>query len=62
VLDWSYSNLCTLYDVGYAAGEKFYEENEPALRAAALDTTGVAKARPARATAGRRSAAEGPGA
>lgn len=39
VLDWSYSNLCTLYDIGYAAGEKFYRENEEALRAAALDTS-----------------------
>ena len=35
VLDWSYSNLCTLYDIGYAAGEKFYAENEQDLRAAA---------------------------
>jgi hypothetical protein len=39
VLDWSYSNLAKLYDIGYAAGEKFYEENEQALRAAALDTS-----------------------
>src|ERR687895_7500 len=38
VLDWSYSNLSTLYDIGYAAGLKFYDENEEALRAAALDT------------------------
>jgi predicted patatin/cPLA2 family phospholipase len=38
VLDWSYSNLCKLYDIGYAAGEKFYEEHAEALRAAALDT------------------------
>src|SRR5690606_41747813 len=42
VLDWSYSNLCTLYDIGYAAGEKFYRENEAALRAAALDTSAPA--------------------
>jgi NTE family protein len=39
VLDWSYSNLAKLYDIGYAAGQKFYEQNEQALRAAALDTT-----------------------
>jgi NTE family protein len=39
VLDWSYSNLSRLYDIGYAAGLKFYDENEEALRAAALDTT-----------------------
>jgi NTE family protein len=44
VLDWSYSNLAKLYDIGYAAGEKFYEENEEALRAAALDTTTEAAA------------------
>jgi len=28
ILDWSYSNLETLYDIGYRAGIKFYEENE----------------------------------
>jgi hypothetical protein len=44
VLDWSYSNLSKLYDIGYAAGETFYEENEQALRAAALDTTSEAAA------------------
>jgi predicted acylesterase/phospholipase RssA len=38
VLDWSYSNLCKLYDIGYAAGEKFYHENAEALHAAALDS------------------------
>jgi hypothetical protein len=27
-----------LYDIGYAAGEKFYEENVEAPRAAALDS------------------------
>jgi predicted acylesterase/phospholipase RssA len=27
-LDWSYSNLETLYDIGYRAGMNFYEENE----------------------------------
>jgi hypothetical protein len=36
VLDWSYSNLSKLYDIGYAAGLKFYDENEKALRGAAL--------------------------
>ena len=36
VLDWSYSNLSKLYDIGYAAGLKFYDENDEALRAAAL--------------------------
>jgi NTE family protein len=44
VLDWSYSNLSKLYDIGYAAGLKFYEENKEALRAAALDTTTEAAA------------------
>jgi NTE family protein len=39
VLDWSYSNLSELYDIGYAAGQKFYQENEQALRTAALDPT-----------------------
>ncbi|MDH3660927.1 MAG: patatin-like phospholipase family protein [Alphaproteobacteria bacterium] len=28
VLDWSYSNLEILYDVGYRAGMKFYKKNE----------------------------------
>lgn len=37
VLDWSYSNLARLYDIGYAAGEKFYDEHKNTLRAAALD-------------------------
>jgi NTE family protein len=31
-LDWSYSNLKTLYDVGYDAGLKFYEEHKDALQ------------------------------
>jgi hypothetical protein len=38
VLEWSYSNLSKLYDIGYAAGENFYDENAEALRAAALDS------------------------
>ena len=32
VLDWSYSNLKTLYDVGYQAGLDFYEKNKDVLR------------------------------
>jgi hypothetical protein len=42
VLDWSYSNLTTLYDVGYEAGQRFFEKNrvrlttrQPAAEAAA---------------------------
>ena len=31
-LDWSYSNLKTLYDVGYDAGLRFYEEHKEALQ------------------------------
>jgi predicted patatin/cPLA2 family phospholipase len=31
-LDWSYSNLKTLYDVGYEAGLKFFDENRDALQ------------------------------
>jgi predicted acylesterase/phospholipase RssA len=31
-LDWSYSNLKTLYDVGYEAGVKFYDEHKDALQ------------------------------
>jgi hypothetical protein len=43
VLDWSHSNLSKLYDIGYAAGEKFYDQNAAALRAAALNSgTGAA--------------------
>jgi hypothetical protein len=47
VLDWSYSNLARLYDVGYAAGERFYQENKPALRSAAREraTQAAASAR-----------------
>jgi predicted acylesterase/phospholipase RssA len=37
VLDWSYSNLARLYDIGYAAGERFYQENKSALRSAARE-------------------------
>ena len=44
VLDWSYGNLSKLYDIGYAAGEKFYDEHKAALRAAALDTSTEAAA------------------
>jgi predicted acylesterase/phospholipase RssA len=32
VLDWSYSNLKTLYDMGYDAGLRFYEEHRHALQ------------------------------
>ncbi len=34
-LDWSYSNLKTLYDVGYQAGLKFYDTNKAKLHAKA---------------------------
>ncbi len=32
-LDWSYSNLSTLFDIGYAAGQKFFEEHKDVLQA-----------------------------
>ena len=32
VLDWSYSNLSTLYDIGYEAGQKFYEKHKEVLQ------------------------------
>jgi len=32
VLDWSYSNLSTLYDVGYEAGQRFFERNRDRLK------------------------------
>ena len=35
VLDWSYSNLSKLYDIGYEAGLKFYEEHGHKLKRAA---------------------------
>jgi len=35
VLDWSYSNLSILYDIGYKAGEQFYEDNKKVLAAEA---------------------------
>jgi hypothetical protein len=35
VLDWSYSNLSKLYDIGYEAGLKFYEQHGPKLKRAA---------------------------
>jgi hypothetical protein len=56
VLDWSYSNLSELYDIGYAAGQKFYEKNEQTLRAAALQPTAGAGSRGA---AGGKSTAKG---
>ena len=31
VLDWSYSNLSTLYDIGYQAGQKFFEQHKERL-------------------------------
>lgn len=31
VLDWSYSNLSTLYDIGYEAGQEFFKKHEPVL-------------------------------
>ncbi len=34
-LDWSYSNLSTLYDIGYEAGQKFFEGNKEVLLAEA---------------------------
>jgi NTE family protein len=39
-LDWSYSNLKTLYDVGYDAGLKFYDEHEHALQPKAAGRQG----------------------
>jgi predicted acylesterase/phospholipase RssA len=35
VLDWSYSNLSKLYDIGYEAGLRFYEEHGDKLKSAA---------------------------
>jgi predicted acylesterase/phospholipase RssA len=35
VLDWSYGNLSMLYDIGYKAGEQFYEDNKKVLAAEA---------------------------
>lgn len=32
MLDWSYSNLSQLYDIGYHAGEKFFEHNRQRLK------------------------------
>jgi hypothetical protein len=32
VLDWSYSNLSVLYDIGYEAGQKFFERNQQRLK------------------------------
>ena len=34
VLDWSYSNLSTLFDIGYAAGQKFFEDHKDVLQPA----------------------------
>lgn len=47
VLDWSYGNLSTLYDIGYEAGMKFYEANK------SLFQPKPASQPPARATAGQ---------
>jgi NTE family protein len=35
VLDWSYSNLSTLFDIGYEAGQKFFEKHKRILQPAA---------------------------
>jgi NTE family protein len=37
VLDWSYSNLARLYDIGYAAGLRFYEQHKDKLTATPSD-------------------------
>lgn len=34
MLDWSYSNLSQLYDIGYHAGEKFFEHSRQRLKTA----------------------------
>ena len=44
VLDWSYSNLTTLFDIGYRAGHRLVEQNKPVLlghaeRAATIGST-----------------------
>ncbi len=39
VMDWSYSNLQLLYDVGYAAGKEFFAENKQDLVAVGLGTS-----------------------
>jgi predicted acylesterase/phospholipase RssA len=58
VLDWSYSNLSQLYDIGYAAGQEFYEKNEKTLRSAALEpATGATRPEETAAPARRRRAA-----
>ena len=31
LLDWNYSNLCTMWDIGYEAGKKFWKENARTL-------------------------------
>jgi hypothetical protein len=31
VLDWSYSNLSTLFEIGKEAGERFYEQHQDDL-------------------------------
>lgn len=33
VLDWSYGNLSTLFDIGYAAGLRFFEKHHKVLKA-----------------------------
>lgn len=38
-LDWSYSNLQTLFDIGYEAGLKFYEEHQDKLSSSSTRMT-----------------------
>jgi predicted acylesterase/phospholipase RssA len=58
VLDWSYSNLSRLYDIGYEAGLRFYEEHGDKLKGGAgpAAQAQVAAATQSRAAARRRSA------
>ena len=46
VLDWSYSNLKTLYDVGYKAGKDFHGRHHADLAAKPAGVGKVAKASP----------------
>lgn len=56
-LDWSYSNLKTLFDVGYEAGLKFYDEHKDVLvPKATVPKAGVRTSAAPKAGARRRSA------
>jgi len=61
VLDWSYSNLSRLYDIGYEAGLRFYEEHGDKLKGGAGPAAQTQIAAAAGSRSGRQRSSGGAG-